>query len=152
MKTLKTSLLVTMIFGLTLLMMSLINFENDLIIPGQDGISGDSIWIAPDSADLLINPIELNEINLKIGSSIYKRNCRSCHGRKGDGQGIEAADLSTPATDFTNPRLLDQTDGSLFWKISEGKDDMDGFKKILEEDEIWAVVHFIKSFSRVQID
>ncbi len=116
-----------------------------------------SKWVAPAEADNLKNPIDVNEETLTEGSNIYKINCRSCHGRKGDGTGVEAADLNSIVTDFTNSDFLKQTDGAIFWKIAEGrimkeknaqgKDDMEAFKDDLEEEEIWLLVNYIKTFS-----
>ena len=116
-----------------------------------------SKWMAPAEADNLINPVEVNEETLAEGKMIYRVNCRSCHGRLGDGQGVEAADLNTKVNDFTISEFLKQTDGAIFWKISEGrimkeknaqgKDDMEAFKDDLEEEEIWLLVNYIKTFS-----
>ena len=61
-----------------------------------------SKWVAPAEADNLINPVEVNEETQADGKMIYRVNCRSCHGRLGDGQGVEAADLNTKVNDFTN--------------------------------------------------
>ena len=97
----------------------------------------------------LINTYETNDENIVKGLPIYKKLCRSCHGRNGDGQGVEAEDLETVTTDFTNSSFVEQTDGSMFWKISEGRDDMESFKERLDEEEIWLVILYIKSFSVV---
>jgi mono/diheme cytochrome c family protein len=86
----------------------------------QDSIK----WAAPASANKLINSYEANDENIEIGKSIYRKHCRSCHGKTGDGQGVGAADLLTTVTNFTNPALVEQTDGSMFWKISEGRNDI----------------------------
>lgn len=116
----------------------------------KEQIQQDSIkWVAPDSANKLINPFEMNEENIAKAMPIYKKTCRSCHGRLGNGQGVEAEDLETITTDFTDPSFLEQTDGSMFWKISEGRDDMESFKVKLKEEDIWLVVLYIKTFSAV---
>ncbi len=105
-------------------------------------------WVAPSFADSLINPIPVNEETIAEGLLVYKKNCRSCHGRNGDGKGVEAADLSTPTTDFTDPVIFKQSDGSLFWKTAEGRNDMDPLKDELSEEEIWMVINYIKTFSQ----
>lgn len=115
-------------------------------------------WVAPVEADLIKNPIDVNDETLADGSTIYKIYCRSCHGRKGNGQGVEAADLSSIVTDFTSSDFLNQSDGAIFWKIAEGrikeeknaqgKDDMEAYKDDLEEEEIWLLVNYIKTFSK----
>ncbi len=123
-----------------------ISVNNELF--KMEPIQQDSIrWIAPDSANKLVNPFEMNDDNFAKGLPIYKKLCRSCHGRLGDGQGVEAEDLETVTTDFTNSSFLEQTDGSMLWKISEGRDDMESFKEKLKEEDIWLVVLYIKTFS-----
>jgi mono/diheme cytochrome c family protein len=104
-------------------------------------------WIAPASADDLENPIPPDEESIEDGSLVYRKHCRSCHGRNGDGKGVQAAELSTPTTDFTNPEVFEQSDGSLFWKISEGRNDMEPYKKKMLEEDIWFVINYIKTFA-----
>ncbi len=107
-----------------------------------------SKWIAPESANELVNPIEADEDYIMEGEMLYKKHCRSCHGKLGDGTGSGAADISTVPTDFTLPDFLEQSDGSMFWKISEGKDDMESYKKKLSEEEVWITVVYIKTFAK----
>jgi mono/diheme cytochrome c family protein len=104
-------------------------------------------WVAPDSANNLVNPIEMDEELLLDAKMIYNKNCRSCHGKLGDGTGSGGRELETVPTDFTNPDFLKQTDGSMFWKISEGRDEMKTYKAKLSEEDIWLVVNYIKRFA-----
>ncbi|MDH3246620.1 MAG: c-type cytochrome [Saprospiraceae bacterium] len=104
-------------------------------------------WIAPDSANALVNPIEADEESLLEGKAAYRKHCRSCHGRLGDGKGTGAVDLTTEVTNFTNPEFLEQSDGSMFWKIGEGRNDMEAYKKKMTEEEIWLTVIYIKTFA-----
>jgi mono/diheme cytochrome c family protein len=105
-------------------------------------------WIAPSSADDLLNPVSADEESIEEGALIYRKHCRSCHGRIGDGTGVQARELSTPTTDFTNPEVFEQSDGSLFWKISEGRNDMEPYKKKILEEDIWYVINYIKTFAQ----
>ena len=104
-------------------------------------------WIVPDSVHAFVNPIEVNEELLIEAKAEYRKHCRSCHGRLGDGKGTGAVDVSTEVTDFTNQEFHTQSDGSMFWKISEGRNDMEAFKKKLSEEEIWLTVIYIKTFA-----
>ena len=114
----------------------------------MEEMNQDSIkWLAPPSSNDLVNPFKVNDTNIARGLLIYKKNCRSCHGRKGDGHGAGAIGMSPG--DFTDSSFVDQTDGSMFWKISEGRTDMDPYKKTLDEEMIWYVVIYIKTFVRV---
>ncbi len=105
-------------------------------------------WIAPSSADSLVNPITPDEESIEEGTLVYRKHCRSCHGRIGDGKGVQAKELSTTASDFRNPEVFEQSDGSLFWKISAGRNDMEAYKKKILEEDIWYVINFIKTFAQ----
>ncbi|MCK5208730.1 MAG: cytochrome c [Cyclobacteriaceae bacterium] len=105
-------------------------------------------WITPSSVDDLVNPITPDEESIEEGILVYRKHCRSCHGRNGDGKGVQAKELSTPATDFTSPEVFEQSDGSLFWKISEGRNDMEPYKKKILEEDLWYVINFIKTFAQ----
>ena len=107
----------------------------------------DTNWVVPEAANALVNPMEVDEFALLEATDIYKQHCRSCHGRLGDGKGAGAAEVSTPVTDFTLAEFHEQSDGSMFWKISEGRNDMKPFKGKLSEEEIWLTVIFIKDFA-----
>ena len=39
------------------------------------------------------------------------------------------------------------TDGEIFWKISEGRAPMPGFKKQLSEEDRWQLVHYLRAFA-----
>ncbi len=106
-----------------------------------------AVWVAPDSVNNIVNPMETDEESLLDGKMIYRKHCRSCHGKLGDGKGTGGKELETKPTDFTNPDYLNQTDGSMFWKISEGRDEMKSYKAKLDEEDIWLVVNYVKTFA-----
>lgn len=150
MKVFKTIFTYLLIITVTLILISTIRYDDNFTsIHPQIG-SDTTIWIAPDSVNSFVNPFEVDEEYLVEGEMIYKKNCRSCHGRLGDGKGAGAADLSTIPTNFTVPEFLEQSDGSIFWKIFEGKDDMESYKKKLSEDDIWLTVTYIKTFAQTE--
>ncbi len=152
MNNLKTFLFISVSLVISLSFMSLKIPKNNEILK-MEQIQQDTVkWVAPASADDLINSYESNDENIAEGLLIYRKHCRSCHGRKGDGQGVEAADLSTATTDFTVPSFIEQTDGSMFWKISEGRNDMKPYNKKLDEEDIWLVVMYIKTLSAVTVE
>lgn len=122
--------------------------NSSLSLQYDSALAMDSIrWVVPDSVNNLANPTEVNEESLIDGKMIYTKNCRSCHGKLGDGAGSGGKELATMPTDFTNPDFLNQTDGSMFWKIYEGRDEMKMYKKKLNEEDIWLVVNYIKKFA-----
>src|SRR5262245_28972315 len=104
-------------------------------------------WIVPSRAIKLRNPIEADTQSLTLGTKLYARECRSCHGAKGIGDGKGGTDLETPPTDLTNAAFWDQSDGALFWKIAEGRDDMPGHKEFMSEQEMWHVVNYMRTLA-----
>jgi len=98
------------------------------------------------------NSLEGNKDALTKGQKLYEKRCQKCHGEKGDGLGKSAKDLNPAVTAFNAPGYLKgKKDGQLFWIIEQGSPntDMDsygpGTSYNHSEDEIWAVVAYIRS-------
>ena len=108
----------------------------------------DSDWKAPESAKKLKNPTQNDKESLSIGKSLYAKHCKSCHGKSGLGDGPKAAELDTPSGDFSMEEFQVQTDGEIFWKTTEGRDDMPTFKKKVPSDEDrWLMVNYIRTLA-----
>jgi len=103
-------------------------------------------WPVPDKYKNMPNPVKSDATSLATGKALYNQHCKSCHGTKGKGDGPKAAQLNTECGDFTKADFVKQTDGALFYKTSEGRKDMPSFKKkIAEQNDIWAVVNYIRT-------
>lgn len=111
------------------------------------GQSQETAWKAPASADTLKNPFSGDTLALKEGRKIYQSACWTCHGKFGKGDGPAAKGLSKKPADHTSPGFQDQTDGSIFWKISRGKGQMSPYEKIYSRAQRWKLVVFIRSLS-----
>ncbi|HEX5170331.1 MAG TPA: cytochrome c [Cyclobacteriaceae bacterium] len=106
-------------------------------------------WVVPDNAKKMKNPVKVDDEAISIGKSLYAKHCKSCHGKNGEGDGTKAAELKTPPGDFTTKEFHDQTDGELFYKTTEGRDDMPEFKKKIASDEDrWILVHYIRTLKK----
>jgi mono/diheme cytochrome c family protein len=106
-------------------------------------------WTVPDKYAKLSNPVKADEASLKEGKAIWVKHCQSCHGKSGMGDGPKAAQLKTEPGDFSKADIQKQADGALFYKVSEGRDDMPSFKKKLEdEEEIWQAVNYLRTFKK----
>ncbi len=94
------------------------------------------------------NPIPYTKKHVAFGKSVYTRFCEKCHGYDGTGQTEFLDFLGTVPTDFTLGDLkYGNEDGNLFKIIEEGTVyDMESFGKMLDDDEIWKVIHYIKTF------
>ena len=103
-------------------------------------------WPVPDKYKNMANPVKSDATSIATGKELYTQHCKSCHGTKGKGDGPKAAQLDTECGDFTKPATQSQTDGALFYKTSEGRKDMPSFKKkIAEQNDIWAVVNYMRT-------
>ena len=106
-------------------------------------------WPVPDKYVKMANPVKSDAESMKTGKAVWAKHCQSCHGKSGAGDGPKAAQLKTEAGNFTTADFQKQTDGAIFYKTSEGRDDMPGFKKkIPDTDEIWSVIHYIRTMKK----
>ena len=105
-------------------------------------------WIAPAEAKNLKNPIPGDAISLKEGGAIYTANCTPCHGTKGRGDGPAAAALDPKPADHTSAVMRSETDGSLFYKISEGRKPMPQYKTTFTEKQRWELVNYIRTLNK----
>lgn len=103
-------------------------------------------WVVPEKFEKMKNPVAVDDASLKVGKTVYTKHCESCHGKKGKGDGSKSAQLDTDPGNFPKD-LPSQSDGALYYKVVEGRDDMPSFKKkIPDTEEIWAVVNYMRTF------
>lgn len=106
-------------------------------------------WTVPEKYVKMANPVKSDDASVKAGKAIWVKHCQSCHGKTGLGDGSKAAQLKTEPGDFSKADFHKQTDGSMFYKISEGRDDMPAFdKKISDEEERWQVINYMRTFKK----
>lgn len=106
-------------------------------------------WPVPEKNAKTVNPVKSSAESIASGKSLWNLHCASCHGKKGLGDGSKAAQLKTQPEDMSKSSLQAQSDGSLFYKISEGRDDMPSFKKkIPDAEDIWNLVNFARTLKK----
>jgi mono/diheme cytochrome c family protein len=105
-----------------------------------------SDWKAPPSSANRPNPVPINAYTLGAGQKLYVSNCLTCHGPSGRGDGPGGAALEKKPADLSS-LVKGQSDGALFWKISEGRSPMVSWKGSLTETQRWELVNYIKSFA-----
>ena len=104
-------------------------------------------WMVNVAAEVSENPVSANRRSLNRGERIFSRRCAVCHGEAAIGNGPGGRALMPKPTDLTASFTQQQSDGALFWKITEGRGSMPAWKAILDEDERWNLVNYIKTLA-----
>ena len=105
-------------------------------------------WKAPAEAKNVKNPLPKDAKTTAEGKKLAETNCVSCHGPGGKGDGPAAAALPPPKpANWTAAKIKSETDGELFWKISNGRGAMPPWKHLPEKDR-WALVTYIRSLQK----
>jgi mono/diheme cytochrome c family protein len=112
------------------------------------GVTHRGQWNIPDEAKLRQNPIHASPQALDAARALYDDHCERCHGKTGKGDGADATKFSTSPRDLTDSsRMNVQSDGELFYKISEGRRPMPEFKTKLTEEQRWQLVLLMRSMA-----
>ncbi|HKW67145.1 MAG TPA: c-type cytochrome [Terriglobales bacterium] len=96
-------------------------------------------WEAPADAAAKPNPEAKNPDAQANGRKLYMRTCVGCHQEDGSGKDTGAANLRSL-------EVQAQSDGALFWKITNGNSEagMPSFASLPETDR-WDVVTFVRT-------
>ena len=105
-------------------------------------------WEAPASADNLNNPLKNDATAAESGKRTFRMLCVICHGAKGKGDGMGGAGLTPKPTDLTSTEVQSQTDGALFWKLTNGKPPMASYETALPENKRWELINYIRTLKK----
>ena len=112
-----------------------------ILVAGVLGVSAQGPWGAPPEAKSLKNPVK----GVGDAKKLVDTNCVTCHGASGHGDGPAAAALPTPKpANWTSDAVQKQSDGEIFWKITNGRGAMPPWKH-LPEKERWEIVNYIRT-------
>jgi mono/diheme cytochrome c family protein len=102
----------------------------------------DPNWQAPANAVSRANPLARRPEAAAGGQKLFHRNCVECHGENGSGL------VKKHAADLQLPIVQQQSDGALFWKITNGNPDrgMPSFSN-LPELQRWQLVLYLRSLT-----
>ena len=106
--------------------------------------SQQSAWQAPPAAANRRNPVPANSNSIAAGKKLFDNYCVPCHGMNAKGNNGVAADLTAPAAQS-------QTDGALFWKISQGHSPMPSFANTLTAQQGWDVINYIRTLASAPV-
>ena len=106
------------------------------------------VWIAPESAKKVKNPVQTSAEGLKSAAKLFKENCAACHGAKGAGNGPLAGALADKPMNFTNMKAMKSVpDGELFWKMTTGRLPMPSWAQFSDKQR-WELVNYVRTLAK----
>lgn len=110
-------------------------------------------WQAPAEAADLVNPVKSNPDAAKMGREFYMQVCSACHGKSGQGNGYNSGypkrdGKPLPPTNLTSKVVQANTDGELFWKITNGKSPMPAHRIRFDDEQRWYIVAFLRTLKK----
>ena len=102
-------------------------------------------WEAPPEADKLVNPLTKDAKAWTKGQKIYYKMCWTCHGKQGKGDGPASVALIPKPADHTSKIVQDQSDGAIYWKITNGRSPMPTFGQLLSKTQRWQLTQYIRN-------
>jgi mono/diheme cytochrome c family protein len=101
-------------------------------------------WIVPDEEAAHANPTEYTIENVKLGKVIYTKNCKSCHGDPGKNNPLALVPMPV---DIASEKMQANSEGALFYKITNGRAVMPPFGSTISENDRWLLVNFIQNYN-----
>jgi mono/diheme cytochrome c family protein len=119
-----------------------------LIVAETKCIAQEISWVAPEYSNSLKNPFAGNQKATDDGKEAFDQMCVLCHGLKGEGNGEAGLTLERHPANFLALNVKSQTDGAIFWKITNGKAPMASYFEILTDDQRWKLVNYIRELEK----
>ncbi|MGH9680841.1 MAG: c-type cytochrome [Candidatus Acidiferrales bacterium] len=93
------------------------------------------------------NPVASSPASVAEGKQLYEAtDCALCHGKDGNGRGVEAKDINMNTHDWHKADWLAKfTDGELSYLIMKGKGRMPKYEGRETPDQVWQIVNYIRS-------
>lgn len=106
--------------------------------------------LSQEQAHHLANPLARTDQTLGLGKQKFTERCSVCHGALADGNGSLTAAYGAKPANLQSAQFRQYTDGQIYWVITNGKNAMPSHAADLNEDQRWAVVHYVRALQRAQ--
>ena len=103
-------------------------------------------WDCPPDTASLQNPVPATPAAVAAGERLARTSCADCHGETGRGDGPAASALARHPANWRASGVQAQTDGCIFWKLTNGRGNMPASKGMPEADR-WRIVRYIRSLA-----
>ena len=101
-------------------------------------------WEVPADKVGALSPFKFSDESRQAGEALYANYCKQCHGDPGKGNVI--AHVPSPP-DPASAQMQSNTDGGIFYKVTEGRGPMLSFKNTLTAFNIWNIISYVRSFN-----
>jgi mono/diheme cytochrome c family protein len=119
-----------------------------LLIMSASLVAQPKPWVVPANFKSMKNPVAKSDASDKAGMALFNKNCASCHGKLGLGDGVKARALKTFPGDFSKAEFQNLTDGELFFKTKNGRDEMPKYEGKLTDDDIWNTINYLRTLKK----
>jgi mono/diheme cytochrome c family protein len=128
--------------------LKLILVTSALVVLSAAVVAQPKPWTVPANFKTMKNPVAKGDASNKAGKALYDKNCASCHGKAGLGDGVKARALKEFPGDFSKPEYQNQTDGEHFYKTKTGRGEMPKYEGKMSDDDIWNTVNYMRTFKK----
>ncbi len=91
------------------------------------------------------NPLDsLSKTALAEAGRLFNINCAVCHGEKGAGNGPLSGKIGAVAN-LTLPNYAAMADGTMFFSITYGKNNMGSYASQLTREQRWAIIKYVRT-------
>lgn len=91
------------------------------------------------------NPLKITHQLMARGQQRFNINCAPCHSAIGDGNGITKKFGMAVVTSLHDPRIVQMTDGELFYVITHGRNLMGPYGPNIVPEDRWAIVAYVRA-------
>jgi mono/diheme cytochrome c family protein len=99
-------------------------------------------------ARVLANPMPRTKDVFNKGRQAFNTYCSVCHGILGNGAQTLTAAYGAKSANLVSQQMIDLPDGQIYHVLMAGKNSMPPYSAELDEEERWAVVHFVRALQR----
>lgn len=120
-----------------------------LLVGGVFCLHGESLGQTEEKQVFTDNPFLATVDSIAQGKELFIVGCVACHGEQGRGDGPASIFLERSPRDLTDTDAMNAfTDLELFEMIGDGNDIMPAFEDAYTQEEIWHIVHYVRTLSQ----
>jgi mono/diheme cytochrome c family protein len=105
-------------------------------------------WVIDAKYKAMKNPVKADAASIEAGKVLWNKNCASCHGKTGLGDGVKARTLDESTGDFSKAEFQNLPDGEIFGKTKLGREEMPKYDGKIADEDIWNIVNFTRTLKK----